>query len=120
MASPCYLCTALPLDSAGRPVDPVGLSSFLVDPGAEPVDARMRREEDRVRGRQQDQHADTAYNMANGQLTADVVDASEQLLVRGLPRGGRAPLFYFDFLVKKRTIFEVSAKLHSLLSLACQ
>ena len=33
---------------------------------------------------------------------------------------GLTPLFYFGFLVKKLTIFVVYAKIHSLLSLACQ
>ena len=51
---------------------------------------------------------------------AERLDTQAAELDKGLLGRGQAPLLYFDFSVKKRTIFVVSAKIHSLLSLACQ
>jgi len=67
MASPCYLCANLPPG-----LEPVGLSSYLVDPG--PMDAMVRREEDWVKMMQ---HGD------------QLLVKYEQLLVKYFPEVAR-------------------------------
>ena len=66
----------------------LGLRKFHLSPGAEPIEARMGREETWVRERQEKQHGDTIRNLVSlgsGQVTWDVNDAAEKLLERDYP-----------------------------------
>ena len=66
----------------------LGLRKFQLSPGAEPIEARMKREESWVRERQDKQHGDTIRNLVSlgsGQVTWDVNDAAEALLLRDYP-----------------------------------
>ena len=66
----------------------LGLRQFQLSPGAEPIEARMGREESWVRERQEKQHGDTIrtlVSLGSGQVTWDVNDAAEKLLERDYP-----------------------------------